>query len=98
MWGPHPDPTCYFALCLQLFNTYPWLGALLRLHRPVLQKIEEVRSILRTLLEGRRPPKARGGPVKSYMDALIQQGQVWADPPYRLRGLGHLGGPLEKWG
>ncbi|XP_045849710.1 cytochrome P450 2W1 [Meles meles] len=60
---------------LQLFNIYPWLGALLRLHRPVLQKIEEVRSILRTLLEGRRPPTPRGGPVKSYMDALIQQGQ-----------------------
>ncbi|XP_059271895.1 cytochrome P450 2W1 isoform X3 [Mustela nigripes] len=60
---------------LQLFNIYPWLGALLRLHQPVLQKIEEVRSILRTLLEGRQPPKPRGGPVKSYMDALIQQGQ-----------------------
>ncbi|XP_059011256.1 cytochrome P450 2W1 isoform X3 [Mustela lutreola] len=60
---------------LQLFNIYPWLGALLRLHQPVLQKIEEVRSILRTLLEGRQPPKPRGGLVKSYMDALIQQGQ-----------------------
>ncbi|XP_032728231.1 cytochrome P450 2W1 [Lontra canadensis] len=60
---------------LQLFNIYPWLGALLRLHRPVLRKIEEVRSILRTLLAGRRPTKPGGGPVKSYMDALIQQGQ-----------------------
>ncbi|XP_053069123.1 cytochrome P450 2W1 isoform X3 [Acinonyx jubatus] len=60
---------------LQLFNIYPWLGALLQLHRPVLRKIEEVRAILRTLLETRRPPAPGAGPVQSYMDALIQQGQ-----------------------
>ncbi|KAF3813824.1 hypothetical protein GH733_017856 [Mirounga leonina] len=60
---------------LQLFNIYPWLGTLLQLHRPVLRKIEEVRAILRTQLEARRPPTPGGGPVKSYMDALIQQGQ-----------------------
>ncbi|TKC49792.1 hypothetical protein EI555_002514, partial [Monodon monoceros] len=52
---------------LQLLNIYPWLGALLQLHRPVLRKVEAVRAILRNLLEARRPP--------SYLDALIQQGQ-----------------------
>ncbi|KAJ8792743.1 hypothetical protein J1605_019563 [Eschrichtius robustus] len=41
---------------LPLFNIYPWLGALLQLHRPVLPKVE-------------------AGPVQSYLDALIQQGQ-----------------------
>nr|XP_055196123.1 cytochrome P450 2W1 [Nyctereutes procyonoides] len=60
---------------LQLFNIYPWLGALFQLHRPVLRKIEEVRAILRTLLKARRPSMPGGGPVQSYMDALIQQGQ-----------------------
>uniref|UniRef100_A0A2R9BPY6 Cytochrome P450 family 2 subfamily W member 1 n=1 Tax=Pan paniscus TaxID=9597 RepID=A0A2R9BPY6_PANPA len=60
---------------LQLFNVYPWLGALLQLHRPVLRKIEEVRAILRTLLEARRPHMCVGDPVRSYVDALIQQGQ-----------------------
>nr|XP_035145786.2 cytochrome P450 2W1 isoform X1 [Callithrix jacchus] len=60
---------------LQLFNIYPWLGALLQLHRPVLRKIEEVQAILRTLLEARRPHMRRGDPVRSYVDALIQQGQ-----------------------
>ncbi|XP_058566998.1 cytochrome P450 2W1 isoform X2 [Neofelis nebulosa] len=60
---------------LQLFNMYPRLGALLQLHRPVLRKIEEVRAILRTLLETRRPPAPGAGPVQSYMDALIRQGQ-----------------------
>uniref|UniRef100_A0A8C6ANG3 Cytochrome P450 family 2 subfamily W member 1 n=1 Tax=Monodon monoceros TaxID=40151 RepID=A0A8C6ANG3_MONMO len=49
---------------LQLLNIYPWLGALLQLHRPVLRKVEAVRAILRNLLEARR-----------YLDALIQQGQ-----------------------
>ncbi|KAM5229442.1 cytochrome P450 2W1 [Ctenodactylus gundi] len=61
---------------LQLFNLYPRMGALLGLHQPVLRKIEEVRAILRTLLQARRPVVSRGGPVRSYMDALIQQGQV----------------------
>ncbi|XP_047694734.1 cytochrome P450 2W1 isoform X2 [Prionailurus viverrinus] len=60
---------------LQLFNIYPRLGALLQLHRPVLRKIEEVRAILKMLLETRRPPAPGAGPVQSYMDALIQQGQ-----------------------
>ncbi|XP_011885125.1 PREDICTED: cytochrome P450 2W1 isoform X1 [Cercocebus atys] len=60
---------------LQLFNVYPWLGALLQLHRPVLRKIEEVRAILRTLLEARRPHMRPGDPVCSYVDALIQQEQ-----------------------
>ncbi|XP_036993741.2 cytochrome P450 2W1 [Artibeus jamaicensis] len=60
---------------LQLFNMYPWLGALLQLHRPVLRKIEEVRAILRDLLAVRRGASPRGGPVRSYVDALIQQGQ-----------------------
>ncbi|XP_057606177.1 cytochrome P450 2W1 [Hippopotamus amphibius kiboko] len=60
---------------LQLFNIYPWLGALLQLHRPVLRKIEEVRAILRTLLEARRPHTPGQGPAQSYLDALIQQGQ-----------------------
>ncbi|KAL6082641.1 hypothetical protein STEG23_005841 [Scotinomys teguina] len=60
---------------IQLFNTFPRLGALLRLHRPVLSKIEEVRAILRTLLEAHRPPSPSGGPVRSYMEALLQQGQ-----------------------
>uniref|UniRef100_G1RAL5 Cytochrome P450 2W1 n=1 Tax=Nomascus leucogenys TaxID=61853 RepID=G1RAL5_NOMLE len=60
---------------LQLFNIYPWLGALLQLHRPVLHKIEEVCAILRTLLEARRPHMCPGDPVRSYVDALIQQGQ-----------------------
>uniref|UniRef100_A0A2K5HEV0 Cytochrome P450 family 2 subfamily W member 1 n=1 Tax=Colobus angolensis palliatus TaxID=336983 RepID=A0A2K5HEV0_COLAP len=60
---------------LQLFNVYPWLGALLQLHRPVLRKIEEVRAILRTLLEARQPYMRPGDPVRSYVDALIQQGQ-----------------------
>ncbi|XP_046522432.1 cytochrome P450 2W1 [Equus quagga] len=60
---------------LQLFNIYPWLGTLLQLHRPVLRKIEEVRAIPRTLLEARRPSTPRRGPVQSYLDALIQEGQ-----------------------
>ncbi|KAM7331714.1 hypothetical protein ACRRTK_008422 [Alexandromys fortis] len=60
---------------IQLFNTFPRLGALLRLHRPVLSKIEEVRAILRTLLKARRPPLPSGGPLRSYMEALLQQGQ-----------------------
>ncbi|KAF6080885.1 cytochrome P450 family 2 subfamily W member 1 [Phyllostomus discolor] len=60
---------------LQLFNMYPWLGALLQLHRPVLRKIEEVRAILRALLAARRGSWPGGGPVCSYMDALIQRGQ-----------------------
>ncbi|KAK2504596.1 hypothetical protein MC885_012851 [Smutsia gigantea] len=60
---------------LQLFNIYPWLGALLQLHRPVLRKIEKVRAILRTLLEAQRPPTPQGGPVQSYMDALARQCQ-----------------------
>ncbi|XP_070273148.1 LOW QUALITY PROTEIN: cytochrome P450 2W1 [Myotis yumanensis] len=57
---------------LQLFNIYPRLGALLQLHRPVLRKIDEVRAILRALLQARPPA---GGPVHSYVDALRQQGQ-----------------------
>ncbi|XP_027778584.2 cytochrome P450 2W1 [Marmota flaviventris] len=60
---------------LQLFNIYPWLGTLLQLHRPVLRKIEEVRVILRTLLQARASPTPQGGPAQSYVDALIQQGQ-----------------------
>ncbi|KAM9057648.1 LOW QUALITY PROTEIN: cytochrome P450 2W1, partial [Megaptera novaeangliae] len=59
---------------LQLFNIYPWLRALLQLHRPVLRKVEAVRAILRTLLEAPAPAPGRG-PVRSYLDALIQQGQ-----------------------
>nr|XP_051697026.1 cytochrome P450 2W1 [Oryctolagus cuniculus] len=60
---------------VQLLNAYPWLGALLQLHRPVLRKVEQVRAILKTLLESRRPPGPRAGPVQSYVDALIRQGQ-----------------------
>ncbi|XP_010634013.1 cytochrome P450 2W1 [Fukomys damarensis] len=60
---------------LQVFNIYPRLGALLGLHRPVLHKIEKVRAILKTILEARRCPTSRGGPLQSYVDALIQQGQ-----------------------
>uniref|UniRef100_A0A8C3X0Y0 Cytochrome P450 2W1 n=1 Tax=Catagonus wagneri TaxID=51154 RepID=A0A8C3X0Y0_9CETA len=60
---------------VQLFNVYPWLGALLQLHRPVLHRIEQVRAILRSLLEARRPPPPGQEPVQSYLDALIQQGQ-----------------------
>ncbi|KAK1343640.1 hypothetical protein QTO34_016420 [Cnephaeus nilssonii] len=76
---------------LQLFNIYPRLGALLQLHRPVLRKIDEVRAILRALLEARRPPAPGGGPVHSYVDALRQQGQVWASPPPLPRSRGHPG-------
>uniref|UniRef100_A0A8D1LKR8 Cytochrome P450 2W1 n=1 Tax=Sus scrofa TaxID=9823 RepID=A0A8D1LKR8_PIG len=60
---------------IQLFNICPWLGALLQLHRPVLRKIEQVRALLRTLLEARRPHPPSQGRVQSYLDALIQQGQ-----------------------
>ncbi|MXQ99916.1 hypothetical protein E5288_WYG017982 [Bos mutus] len=60
---------------VQLFNLYPRLGALLQLHRPVLRKIEEVRAILRALLEARRHRTPPRGPQQSYLDALIQQGQ-----------------------
>lgn len=67
----------HFPAHSQLFNTFPRLGALLRLHRPVLSKIEEVRAILRTLLKARRPPLPSDGPPLSYMEALLQQGQVW---------------------
>lgn len=74
----------------QLFNVYPWLGALLQLHRPVLRKIEEVRAILRTLLEARRPHMRPGDPVCSYVDALIQQGQVCQDPGPPRRPVGVL--------
>lgn len=47
------------------------------MHRPVLSKIEEVRAILRTLLKAQRPPLPSDGPMRSYMEALLQQGQVW---------------------
>lgn len=40
-----------------------------------MSKIEEVRTILRTLLETRRPPLPTGGPAQSYVEALLQQGQ-----------------------
>ncbi|XP_036680427.1 cytochrome P450 2W1 isoform X8 [Balaenoptera musculus] len=53
----------------------PACRALLQLHRPVLRKVEAVRAILRTLMEARRPPAPGRGPVRSYLDALIQQGQ-----------------------
>ncbi|XP_037669694.1 cytochrome P450 2W1 [Choloepus didactylus] len=61
---------------LQLFNAFPGLGALLRLHRPVLRKTEEVCAILRALLGARPPPTPGGGPLQSYLDALLQQCQV----------------------
>lgn len=79
-WHAYSDLTSTPTRCpahSQLFNTFPRLGALLRLHRPVLSKIEEVRAILRTLLKARRPPLPSGGPLRSYMEALLQQGQVW---------------------
>ncbi|XP_040845878.1 cytochrome P450 2W1-like [Ochotona curzoniae] len=60
---------------VQLFNLYPWLGALLQLHRPLLSKIEQVRDILRTLLEARRASGPGPGPAHSYADALMQQAQ-----------------------
>lgn len=85
-----PTPPSHVSPRHQLFNIYPRLGALLRLHRPVLRKIEEVRAILTTLLEARRPPAPGGGPVHSYVDALIRQGQVWPGPPPPR--------PLEAWG
>lgn len=93
-WLAHRDCFCHLTSTLpqcpahsQLFNTFPRLGALLRLHRPVLSKIEEVRTILRTLLEARRPPLPHGGPRQSYVDALLQQGQVWTGP-----------GRHQRWG
>lgn len=87
------------APCPQLFNIYPWLGALLQLHRPVLRKVEAVRAILRNLLEARRPPAPGRGPVQSYLDALIQQGQVWARPtPPPKRPGGHPGAPPRRRG
>ncbi|KAM4820530.1 cytochrome P450 2W1 [Thomomys bottae] len=58
---------------VQMFNIFPWLGALLQLHRPVLRKIKEVQAILKIILDVRR--RDWRGPVQSYMDALIQQGQ-----------------------
>ncbi|XP_063090067.1 cytochrome P450 2W1 isoform X2 [Cavia porcellus] len=64
---------------LQLFNIYPWLGTFLGLHRPVMRKIEKVRAILKTILEQRRCTTPRGGPVQSYVDALIQQSQIQGD-------------------
>ena len=80
-------PRCS-ALCPQLFNMYPRLGALLQLHRPVLRKIEEVRAILRALLAVHRASLPRGGPVRSFVDALVQRGQVWTrlTPPLRRPG------------
>lgn len=83
----------------QLFNTFPRLGAFLRLHRPVLSKIEEVRTILRTLLEERRPPLPTGGPAQSYVEALLQQGQVWAGPGlHQRRGWWGVGSPSSREG
>uniref|UniRef100_A0A8C5LEM8 Cytochrome P450 2W1 n=1 Tax=Jaculus jaculus TaxID=51337 RepID=A0A8C5LEM8_JACJA len=70
------------SLGVQLFNAFPRMGALLQLHRPVLRKIEEVRAILRTLLEAWQTPSPRDGPVQSYVEALLQQGQ--ADAPEGL--------------
>ncbi|XP_069889497.1 cytochrome P450 2W1 [Dipodomys merriami] len=58
---------------VQMFNIFPWLGALLQLHRPVLRKIKEVQAILKIFLDERQRDWC--GSVKSYMDALIQQGQ-----------------------
>ncbi|XP_073931520.1 cytochrome P450 2W1 isoform X5 [Castor canadensis] len=60
---------------IQLFNTFPRLGTTLQLHRPVLKKIEEMQVILKSVLDARRTALSRGGPVRSYVDALIQQGQ-----------------------
>ncbi|XP_007941326.1 cytochrome P450 2W1 [Orycteropus afer afer] len=65
---------------LQMFNVFPRLGALLQLHGPVLRKVEEVRAVLRALLEARRRHLLRGGPVQGYVDALIRQGQG-QEPP-----------------
>lgn len=88
-WGLHLPLTLPHCLTLpQLFNTFPWLGSLLGLHRPVLRKIEEVQTILQTLLEARRPPSPRGGPVKSYIDALLQQCQVRAGPGLPRKPMG----------
>lgn len=85
---PHPPPLALPRP--QLFNIYPRLGALLQLHRPVLRKIDEVRAILRALLKARPPG---GGPVHSYVDALRQQGQVWASAPPPPPRPGHPGPP-----
>lgn len=71
---PHPA----ISPSSQLFNTFPRLGTTLQLHRPVLKKIEEMQVILKSVLDARRTALSRGGPVRSYVDALIQQGQVWA--------------------
>ncbi|KAM6155808.1 cytochrome P450 2W1 [Rhynchocyon petersi] len=60
---------------LQMFNTFPWLGTLFQLHQPVLHKIEEVRTIITTLLETRRRHVLQGGLVQGYMDALVQLSQ-----------------------
>ncbi|OWK11116.1 hypothetical protein Celaphus_00007376 [Cervus elaphus hippelaphus] len=70
-----PAPAFTARPSAQLFNLYPRLGALLQLHRPVLRKIEEVRAILRALLEARRRRTLPRGSERSYLDALIQQGQ-----------------------
>lgn len=86
-----PQPTRASA---QLFNIYPRLGALLRLHRPLLRKIEEVRAILRASLRARHMPSPGSDSVQSYMDALIQKGQVWSafTPASSGGGLGAIKG------
>lgn len=80
---PSPYPTTHPAPGPpQLFNIYPRLGALLQLHRPLLRKIEQVRTILRASLRARAAPDS----VNSYMDALIHKGQVWSAPIARGAG------------
>lgn len=95
-----PQPSPRGPARPQLFNLYPRLGALLQLHRPVLRKIEEVRAILRALLEARRHRTPPRGPQQSYLDALIQQGQVWARPApaQEAAGGGNLGAPPQGEG
>ncbi|XP_027730858.1 cytochrome P450 2W1-like isoform X1 [Vombatus ursinus] len=57
---------------LHLFNFYPFLGWLLKPHKTILVKIEEVRVILRNYMVASRQ-RIPGGYVTSYIAALMQK-------------------------
>ncbi|XP_060116735.1 cytochrome P450 2W1-like [Heteronotia binoei] len=55
---------------LHLFNFYPFLGFFLNDHKLLLQKIDEVRVIIRDYVETSKRDAHAGGP-RSYTDALV---------------------------
>ncbi|KAL7979244.1 hypothetical protein Chor_015268 [Crotalus horridus] len=55
---------------LHLFNFYPFLGFLFTVHKTLLQKIEEVRVIIRDYIKSSRQD-LNGNSFRSYTEALV---------------------------